>query len=110
MKTEKLTILAIDDQQDNLITLKAILTDALPNAVLLTALDGPQGLAGEQILMHARVIAIADAYDAMTSYRTYGTALSENDAIEEIKKCSGFQFDPEIARVFVEKVLKKPWE
>ena len=43
MKSEKLTILAIDDQQDNLITLKAILTDALPNAVLLTALDGPRG-------------------------------------------------------------------
>lgn len=44
MKSEKLTILAIDDHQDNLITLKAILTDVLPNAVLLTALDGPQGL------------------------------------------------------------------
>ncbi|HEY5556645.1 HD domain-containing phosphohydrolase [Acetobacterium sp.] len=69
----------------------------------------PLGLKGDNISVQARIIGIADAYDAMTSYRTYGDALSEEDAIEEIKKCSGSQFNPEIARIFVEKVMGKVW-
>lgn len=70
----------------------------------------PRGLKGEEISLHARIIAVADSYDAMTSDRTYGKALSEEEAINEIKRCSGTQFDPEVTRVFVEKVLGQEWE
>lgn len=65
----------------------------------------PNGLIGEEIHWQARVIMIADAYDAMTSERTYKRAFSEEEAVEEIKKNSGIQFDPVIAKVFVEEVL-----
>jgi len=58
----------------------------------------------------ARIITIADAYDAMTCERPYRNALSEEETIEEIKKNAGAQFDPDIARVFVEKILGKKWE
>jgi diguanylate cyclase (GGDEF)-like protein/PAS domain S-box-containing protein len=70
----------------------------------------PKGLKSEEILLQARIIAIADAYDAMTSDRTYKKVLSEEEAINEIRRCSGTQFDPEIARLFVEKVMRKEWE
>ena len=69
----------------------------------------PLGLKGDNISVQACIIGIADAYDAMTSYRTYGDALSEEDAIKEIKRCSGTQFNPGIARIFVEKVMGKVW-
>lgn len=52
-------------------------------------------------------IAIADSYDAMTSGRSYRNALSEEEALAEIRTNAGKQFDPEIARIFVEKVLLK---
>ncbi len=70
----------------------------------------PQGLKGEEILLQARIIAVADSYDAMTSHRNYGKEFSEEEAISEIKRCSGTQFDPTIARIFVEKVLGKDWD
>jgi diguanylate cyclase (GGDEF)-like protein/PAS domain S-box-containing protein len=66
----------------------------------------PKGLVGEEIPRIARIIGIADAYDAMTSARTYRKILSKEEAIVEIEKNSGTQFDPEIAEVFIEKVLK----
>ena len=69
----------------------------------------PRGLKGEEILLQARIIAVADSYDAMTSHRNYKKELSEEEAINEIKRCSGTQFDPTIAKVFVEKVLGKEW-
>lgn len=69
-----------------------------------------EGLRGEEILLQARIIAVADAYDAMTTPRSYRNALSEEAAIKEIIRCSGKQFDPKIARIFVEKVLGKNWE
>ncbi len=65
----------------------------------------PKGLKGEEIHWEARVISVADAYDAMTSERTYRKALSEKEAVEEIIKYSGIQFDPAIVKVFVEEVL-----
>jgi len=70
----------------------------------------PNGLKGSEISLEASIIALADAYDAMTSDRTYKKALSQEEAIEEIKRCVGTQFDPEISRLFVEKVLKKTWQ
>ena len=69
----------------------------------------PRGLKGEDILLQARIIAVADSYDAMTSHRNYGKELSQEEAIKEIKRCSGTQFDPTIARLFVENVLGKEW-
>ncbi|MCQ2788876.1 MAG: HD domain-containing protein [bacterium] len=61
----------------------------------------PEHLKGEEIPLSSRIIAIADTYDAMTSSRSYRSALEHEDAIEEIKKCSGTQFDPKLAEIFV---------
>ena len=61
----------------------------------------PDGLIGEQIPISARIIAIADTYDAMTSDRSYRVALSHQQAIAEIKSCSGTQFDPELSEIFI---------
>jgi len=70
----------------------------------------PKGLKGEAIPMVARIIAIADSYDAMTSERPYRKALSEKVVLAEIRNNAGTQFDPEIARTFIEKVLNKRWD
>jgi diguanylate cyclase (GGDEF)-like protein/PAS domain S-box-containing protein len=64
----------------------------------------PNGLKGEEIPFKTRIISLADAYDAMTCQRPYRKALSREEAIEEIEKNAGLQFDPNIVRVFVEKV------
>ena len=69
----------------------------------------PKGLKGEEISIEARIIAVADAYEAMTSDRSYSKALSEEEAINELRTYSGTQFDPDVAKVFVEKVLGKRW-
>jgi HD-GYP domain-containing protein (c-di-GMP phosphodiesterase class II) len=70
----------------------------------------PKGLKGEEIPYIARLIAIAGAYDAMTSARPYRKALSEDAAIDELIKNAGTQFDPDIARIFIEKVLGRKWD
>ena len=62
----------------------------------------PDHLAGEDIPYSARIIAIADTYDAMTSTRSYRKALDHEVAIAEIEKCAGAQFDPVLAKKFVE--------
>lgn len=62
----------------------------------------PAKLKGEEIPLVSRIIALADTYDAMTSTRSYRVALSHEIAIEEIQKCAGSQFDPELAQKFVE--------
>lgn len=62
----------------------------------------PQGLCGEEIPLLARILALADAYDAMTSDRVYRKALSKEAALEEISKNIGTQFDPYIAKLFME--------
>jgi diguanylate cyclase (GGDEF)-like protein/PAS domain S-box-containing protein len=67
----------------------------------------PQGLKGDQIPLIARIITVVDSYDAMTENRPYRKAMSEEDAAEEILKNAGTQFDPHIAKVFLEKVLAK---
>jgi len=69
----------------------------------------PKGLKGEQISLQARILIVADAYDDLTSERTYKKALSEEAAIAEIKKCSGTMFDPYVTKIFVEKYLGKKW-
>jgi HD-GYP domain-containing protein (c-di-GMP phosphodiesterase class II) len=62
----------------------------------------PSGRAGKEIPVEARVLAIADAFDAMTSDRPYRQALSREQALAEVERCAGTQFDPEIARIFLE--------
>lgn len=61
----------------------------------------PQQLQGSDIPLLSRIIAVADAYDAMTADRVYRKAISHEEAIAEIKRCAGTQFDPEIATLFV---------
>jgi HD-GYP domain-containing protein (c-di-GMP phosphodiesterase class II) len=65
----------------------------------------PNGLKQEEIPLEARIIAIADAYDAMTNERSYHQALSKENAIMEIRRCSGTQFDPKVVAVFINEVL-----
>lgn len=66
----------------------------------------PQGLKGENIPYRARIITIADAFDAMTSDRPYRKALTIQEALDEIEKHAGTQFDPIIAVKFVESMRK----
>ncbi|PKM50278.1 MAG: histidine kinase [Firmicutes bacterium HGW-Firmicutes-7] len=61
----------------------------------------PFGLEGTEIPIECRILSIVDAYDAMTNDRPYRKALSEEVAIEEIKRCSGTQFDPKLVKEFV---------
>ncbi|MDP2211086.1 MAG: diguanylate cyclase [Candidatus Aquicultor sp.] len=62
----------------------------------------PDGLEAEKIPLEARILAIADTFDAMTTDRPYRKALSVEDALAEIDRCSGTQFDPDIARIFLQ--------
>ena len=55
----------------------------------------PKGLKKEEISLEARIISICDAYDAMTGERTYGKVLSHKNALEEVQRCIGTQFDPD---------------
>lgn len=60
----------------------------------------PYKLKAEQIPLHARIIAVADAFDAMTSDRPYRKALSFETAFKELKRCAGQQFDPQLVAIF----------
>ncbi|MHB1492014.1 MAG: HD domain-containing phosphohydrolase [Cellulomonas sp.] len=61
----------------------------------------PLGLAGTEISRAARIVAVADAFDAFTSSRSYKTSLSASAARAELARCSGAQFDPEVVRAFL---------
>ena len=84
----------------------AALRDAIPYVLYHhERWDGtgyPSGKAGEEIPVEARVLAVADAFDAMTSDRPYRPALSHDEALAEVERCAGTQFDPQIARIFLE--------
>lgn len=66
-----------------------------------------QTVCGEQIPLGARIVALADTYDAMTSDRPYRRATSAKKAIEEIQHCSGTQFDPEVVAAFLRLSMAK---
>lgn len=63
----------------------------------------PDGLEKDEIPLLSRIITIADSYDAMTSSRPYREILDREEAFEELKRCSGTQFDPKLVKLFTEK-------
>jgi diguanylate cyclase (GGDEF)-like protein/PAS domain S-box-containing protein/putative nucleotidyltransferase with HDIG domain len=67
----------------------------------------PGGFSGDEIPKMARIVAICDAYDAMTEQRSYRKPFSNEEAIAELRRCSGTQFDPEIVDLFVNQILIK---
>lgn len=68
----------------------------------------PIGLKGDQIPLECRILSIADTYDAMTSDRPYRKAMTYEAAVEELKKCSGTQLDPNLMPFFL-KVIRAKW-
>lgn len=68
----------------------------------------PQGLKGEEITIEARMIAICDSYDAMLTLKAYREVLTSDDALSEIKRCAGTQFDPNIAEIFISMIQCDP--
>ena len=64
----------------------------------------PMNLKGEEITYLARVLTVADSFDAMTSHRPYQTMKTHAEAFDELAKCSGSQFDPDIVRIFIDTV------
>jgi len=67
----------------------------------------PDQLAGEAIPFGASIIAVCDAFDAMTSTRPYRAALSVGDALAELRRCSGSQFHPRVVRAFCD-LIERP--
>lgn len=61
----------------------------------------PKGLKGDEVTLHARILAVADCYDALTSDRPYRAGMSVQQAIKIIKQGTGTQFDPEIIKIFL---------
>jgi diguanylate cyclase (GGDEF)-like protein/putative nucleotidyltransferase with HDIG domain len=68
----------------------------------------PKGLSGEEIPLGARIIAIADAYDTITSNRVYKRARPADEALAEMERCGGAQFDPQLIKLFVEVMRRFP--
>jgi len=66
----------------------------------------PHGLRGDNIPLTSRIVSIVDAYDVMISGRTYKKAVTKKEAIKELKRCSGTQFDPKLVGIFISIVLK----
>jgi putative two-component system response regulator len=64
-----------------------------------------QVLAGDNIPLGARILAVADAFDAMTSDRPYRSAMSVGEALDEVRRYSGTQFDPVVTKAFLKKIL-----
>ena len=62
----------------------------------------PDGLAGDAIPIEARIVSCCDAYSAMTTTRPYRAAMPTEDALAELRRCSGTQFDPDVAAALIE--------
>jgi hypothetical protein len=70
----------------------------------------PMGLKGEEIPEFARIIAVADAFDSMTTTRSYRGARSVEDAVEELRRCKGSQFDPVMVEALIEAIEAHGWD
>jgi HD-GYP domain-containing protein (c-di-GMP phosphodiesterase class II) len=70
----------------------------------------PAGRAGERIPLEARILAVADCFDAMTTDRSYRAAVAPEDAVEELQRCAGSQFDPGVVAAFLESWAALPAE
>ncbi len=68
----------------------------------------PDGMKGEEIPLGARVVCVCDAYDAMVSERPYRKALTPGEALEELRRCAGTQFDPRVVEAFVAAQQQQP--
>lgn len=68
----------------------------------------PDGKKGEELSLEARIISIADAFDAMVSDRPYRKAMAYTEALEEIKRCAGTQFDPRLVELFINVIKDNP--
>src|SRR5437879_12350578 len=69
----------------------------------------PDGLTGSGIPLGARILAIADAYDTITSDRTYKKARAAEEAFAELERCDSAQFDPDLVEVFIRKMRLLPY-
>jgi HD-GYP domain-containing protein (c-di-GMP phosphodiesterase class II) len=70
----------------------------------------PDGLAEDKIPIISSILSVCDAYNAMVSDRAYRKAMDAEDAIAEIRRCAGSQFDPEVVEVFTRMVENAPEE
>jgi putative nucleotidyltransferase with HDIG domain len=68
----------------------------------------PDGLSGQEIPLLARIVMVADAFDAMTSKRAYREAMSKSAALEELERNGGLQFDREVVSAFISAVHREP--
>ena len=66
----------------------------------------PDGVKGLDIPLNTRILSLVDAYDAMTNEQFYARAKTRDEAIAELRRCSGTQFDPELTRIFIDNLIK----
>jgi HD-GYP domain-containing protein (c-di-GMP phosphodiesterase class II) len=85
-------------------SLRGIRETALYHHERFDGLGYPEGLKGESIPLYARIVGVADSYDAMSSNRVYRRHLNKDEIIEEIQKGSGTQFDPAIVTYMVDMI------
>jgi HD-GYP domain-containing protein (c-di-GMP phosphodiesterase class II) len=95
-----------------LIDRPALLTDTVTEAIRHhhERFDGtgyPQGLKGDQIPLSARILAVADTFDALTHDRPHRPAYPLDQAIAEMRRCAGSQLDPDLTDLFVSEVVSQ---
>jgi HD-GYP domain-containing protein (c-di-GMP phosphodiesterase class II) len=70
----------------------------------------PDGLTGEEIPHAARIVAVCDAFNAMTTTRSYRKAMPVGAAVDELHRCSGTQFDPQVVTALLDVIGDPGWE